>query len=194
MNCTYITGNPEKAKRFSRHLGMELAHQALDIPEIQSLSIDEVVEAKARSAFASLGSPVIVEDTALTFTALGQLPGTFIKFFLDSMSIEEITQLVPADNRTAYCEVAIAYYDGDRLEVAKSHVPGTIAEAPRGTGGFGWDAIFITDEHPHQTMAELSETEYETIYAKTIKPFTALRKILDSLSKDQIHSENQLHH
>lgn len=181
MNITYITGNPEKAKRFSAALGIELKHQAIDVPEIQSLSIDEVVEAKARSAFAIVGTPVVVEDTALVIESLGKLPGPFIKFFLDSMSLENICNMVAKDDRTAYSEVAFAYFDGTKCQIVKNRVPGTIAESPRGENGFGWDAIFIPDGLG-MTAAELSPEKYEEYYPTHFKPFAQLRELLASLN------------
>ena len=82
-SLTFITGNPNKADQLSRYLSFPVEHVKLDIPEIQSLDLEEVATEKAKAAYAVLGTPVLVEDTSLTFVALSGLPGTLIKWFLD---------------------------------------------------------------------------------------------------------------
>ena len=77
---TFITGNQHKADYLSRMLGLPLKYRAVDITEIQSTSLEEIVEHKVRQAYMVAKCPVLVEDVALGFTALGGLPGPFIKF------------------------------------------------------------------------------------------------------------------
>ncbi|MBB1579878.1 non-canonical purine NTP pyrophosphatase, partial [Candidatus Saccharibacteria bacterium] len=45
---TFITGNPHKADYLSRMLGLPLKHRAVDLTEIQSTSLEEIVEHKVR--------------------------------------------------------------------------------------------------------------------------------------------------
>ncbi len=70
---------------------------------------------------------------------------------------------VPASQRTARfrCAVAIATPDG-RIEVAEGQREGEIAQAPRGTQGFGYDPIFYLPQYG-RTMAELSPEEKNQI-------------------------------
>ena len=67
---------------------MEVLHEKIDTDEIQSLDLDEVVEHKVRQAYAIAKKPILVEDTALEFSALGKLPGTFIKYFVQELGQE----------------------------------------------------------------------------------------------------------
>ena len=46
------------------------------------------------------------------------------------------------------------------MEIFIGTINGTIAKEPRGTGGFGWDAIFIPTGHT-QTRAEMTVTDYD---------------------------------
>ena len=46
----------------------------LDLDEIQSLDLREIVEHKVRQAYEKCGKPVLVENASLEFTALGRLP------------------------------------------------------------------------------------------------------------------------
>lgn len=155
-SLTFITGNAEKAAQLGIHLAFEVEHKKLDLSEIQSLDLEEVAIDKARRAYEILGTPVLIEDTALTFTALGSLPGPLIKWFLASLGNEGLSKILDGyDNRSAKAEVCFALHDESGQRLFKSSVNGTIATAPRGERGFGWDPIFIPDGYG-QTWGEMN--------------------------------------
>jgi non-canonical purine NTP pyrophosphatase (RdgB/HAM1 family) len=101
QSIIFITGNQKKADNLSRLIGIPVDHIKLDLDEIQSLNLREVVEHKARQAYAKVQKPIIVEDVALEFEALGRIPGTFIKFFIEEMSLEDICRLLDGRTRRA---------------------------------------------------------------------------------------------
>ena len=113
---TFITGNQKKADYLEKYLGFPIAHTKLDLDEIQSLDIREVVEHKVKQAYAILGSPVLVEDSGIEFCALGKLPGTFTKFFLEELSSETLCSLLDNKDRSAIARCVFAYFDGEKLE------------------------------------------------------------------------------
>lgn len=157
---TFITGNIHKANMLQEAIGLKLSHHSLDLTEIQSLDLEEIIIHKVREAFRQLNSPVLVHDTALYFKAWGHLPGPFIKWFLETVGNEGMCQML--DNftdRSAVAVVNIGYYDGKDLKVFKADLKGKIADKPAGTGGFGWDPIFIPDGFEN-TRSELSQTDY----------------------------------
>ena len=82
--ATFITGNQHKAAYLNQLLGVNLPHKKIDLDEPQSTDLHSIVTHKVRQAYQILGAPVLVEDVSLEFTALGNLPGTFIKFFVDA--------------------------------------------------------------------------------------------------------------
>lgn len=82
---TFITGNPKKAEYMRKLLGMPIEHIKLDLEEIQSLDLEEIVKHKVRQAYEKIGKPVIVDDVSFEFCTLGRLPGTFVKHFLDEL-------------------------------------------------------------------------------------------------------------
>ena len=100
---TFITGNQHKADYLSRMLGLPLKHRAVDLTEIQSTSLEEVVEYKVRQAYVIAKCPVLVEDVALGFTALDGLPGPFIKFFVEAPNgLENLCRMLDGfDDRSA---------------------------------------------------------------------------------------------
>lgn len=179
---TFITGNQHKAEYLAKLLGMPLKHCKLDLAEIQSTSTEEVVEHKVREAYKQLGAPVLVEDVYLGFTALNGLPGPFVKFFVEQPDgLDKLCRMLDAfDDRSATGGCVFGYYDGSRLELLAGSLTGTIADRPRGNGGFGWDQIFCPDGYGGKTRAELSEADDFKTYA-TIKPLAALRELLTSL-------------
>lgn len=90
----FITGNQHKANILAKHLGVAVAHQKLDLDELQSLVLHVVAEHKARQAYDISGKPALVEDVSLTFHALGRLPGPFIKWFIEELSAQQVCDLI----------------------------------------------------------------------------------------------------
>lgn len=183
----FITSNPDKVDQLRTYLDYPVAHQAIELTEIQSLSLEEVVRHKAQEAYNKLKRPVIVDDTAVIFSALDRLPGPFIKYFLTELKPEGICRLIDGyDDRSAIGAVGIAYCDGVHTEFFSGEVIGTVAQTPKGAGGFGWDKLFIPDGFT-QTRAEMSEDDYAKTSARKIaleKLATYLRSEIDNTSKD----------
>ncbi|HLJ65859.1 MAG TPA: non-canonical purine NTP pyrophosphatase [Chloroflexota bacterium] len=143
-SLTFITGSLDKVKLLDRYLGVPVRHRKLDLVEIQSLDLDTVVRAKAIEAYRQLGSPVLVEDTSLRFSALGRLPGPFVKWFLLELGTSGLCRLLDGyENRSALAEVQFAVYDGTAFRTFANAREGSITSSPRGEHGFGWDPIFI---------------------------------------------------
>jgi non-canonical purine NTP pyrophosphatase (RdgB/HAM1 family) len=181
MNITFITGNQDKADYLARYLGYPVEHKKLDLDELQSLDLNQIVEHKVKQAYDKINAPVLVEDVSLEFAALGRLPGTFIKFFLEEMSFETICSLLDGKSREATAKCVFGYYDGARLELFEGKLSGTIAEKPSGSKGFGWDKIFIPEGYD-VTRANLDEQDDRKTYMQ-IKPFEQLKQFLETIEK-----------
>jgi inosine triphosphate pyrophosphatase len=173
---TFITGNKNKADYLAEYLGFPVEHIKLDLDEIQSLDLREVVKHKVRQAYNEVNGPVLVEDVSLRFTALGGLPGTFIKWFLNELGLEGLCRLVDGKDRTAVASCVFGYYDGETEKYFESSLNGTVSEHPTGDGGFGWDQIFIPEGYK-VTRAELSKEDDAKTYLQ-IKPFAELKSYL----------------
>jgi non-canonical purine NTP pyrophosphatase (RdgB/HAM1 family) len=176
-DVVFVTGNAHKAKYLSEMLGFPVNHKKVDVPEIQSLDPEEVVIAKAKAAYAALQEPVVIEDTSLTIAAMGQLPGTFIKWFLEELGVEKLCRLADADpERKAVASAIFAYYDGKEIRLFRGSLPGKIAESPKGGSGFGWNVIFIP-EGSETTLGEMDEETFKKYYLK-IKRFDEVEQFL----------------
>lgn len=178
---TFITGNQNKADFLAKYLGLPVSHRKLDLDEIQSLDIHEVVEHKAREAYRLLGTPVIVEDASLTIQAMGRLPGPFIKWFLEDLGLQGLIDHANVNpDRTAVGHVCYGLYDGTEVRFFDGEMHGRIAEdISTETNGFsfGFDAIFI-NEGFDVPRTEMSEADY----ARTSYRTMALHGLREALS------------
>lgn len=84
-SITFITGNQKKADYMRKLLMIPIEHIKLELDEIQSLDLREVVEHKAIQAYEKIRKPVLVDDVSFEFCALGKLPGTFVKYFVTEL-------------------------------------------------------------------------------------------------------------
>jgi non-canonical purine NTP pyrophosphatase (RdgB/HAM1 family) len=123
---------------------------------------------------------VLIDDTSLTFHALGQLPGPYIKWFLSELKLEGCCRLLDSfDSRQATARVTLGLYDGKNMNIFDAEMPGSIADHPRGDGGFGWNPIFIP-EGSDKTYAEMNDQELE-LDAVRKKAVDQLKHHLDRL-------------
>lgn len=181
---TFITGNQSKADYLSRQLGVQLAHQKIDLDELQSTDLHVIVEHKLRQAYHLMKRPVLVEDVGLSFNALGDLPGPYIKWFVEHAGDEACCRMLDGfEDRSAVIRCTFGYFDGERMEFFDSALPGTISTTPKGDNGFGFDRFFINEGYDI-TRAEMSQEENERTYAEQMKPFAKVRAFIDTLIQD----------
>lgn len=147
---------------------------AIPLPEEDgaTFAANAMIKAAHYSRFVP-GELVLADDSGLEVDAIGGAPGVRSARFaadaglVDSPDANDNTDVwnnmlllqrlasVPAAQRTArYRCVLVAARDGHLLHTAEGAVEGVILEAPRGTGGFGYDPLFFLPALNH-TMAEL---------------------------------------
>ncbi|CDO06260.1 non-canonical purine NTP pyrophosphatase, RdgB/HAM1 family [Mycolicibacterium cosmeticum] len=132
-------------------------------------TFEENALAKARDAFTATGIPAVADDSGLAVDALNGMPGVLSARWAgrhgdDVANLELLLgQLrdVPEDRRGGafVSACALVYGAGDDKEVVvRGEWSGTIARAPRGDGGFGYDPIFVP-AGSDRSAAELSPAE-----------------------------------
>ncbi|KAF8291264.1 hypothetical protein TcYC6_0123820 [Trypanosoma cruzi] len=175
---TLVTGNDGKRREVQACLeGHVLVENVnLDLPEMQSDSVFEISRNKALMAYDITKSPVLVEDTALCFDALGGLPGPYVKWFFERIGPTGLIKLLEGfDTRRAYATCVFTYCASpDVVLQFEGRCDGRIVEAPRGEGGFGWDSVFEPDEGCGQTFAEMQDEEKNRISPRA-KALVALK-------------------
>jgi XTP/dITP diphosphohydrolase len=148
IKAIFVTTNEHKRREVQDILGFALGRADLDLPEIQAIDPADVAAEKARAAREALGDtdlPVLVEDSGLMVDAWGGFPGALTKWLMQSVGNEGLLRMfAPGDDRSAraVCVVALAEAGG-RVRTFRGEVRGTVAESPRGEGGFGYDPVFV---------------------------------------------------
>ena len=151
-------------------VGMDEAPPYEPGPETGATFADNAL-AKAREAVAATGLPSVADDSGLVVDALNGMPGVLSARWAgrhgdDLANLELLlAQIadVPDERRGAafVCAAAWALPDG-REGVVEGAVRGRLLRAPRGTGGFGYDPLFVPDG-AMLTTAELSPEAKDAI-------------------------------
>jgi len=144
----FATSNPGKlaeARQVLQPLGFSVESCDAKGVEIQADTTAEVAAYSSRAAAKKLGKPLIVEDAGLFVEALGGFPGVYSAYALRTIGLEGIIALLRrSQSRKAKFVSSVAYCEpGGEPMVFEGSVRGTIADAPKGSGGFGFDPIFI---------------------------------------------------
>ena len=114
---------------------------------------------KAREVAGATGWPALADDSGLEVDALGGAPGVYSARYAgghgdtaaNNAKLLAALVGVPPERRTAQFRCVLAVADpagllGGELMTAEGVVRGTLLEAPRGTGGFGYDPLFFSPE------------------------------------------------
>jgi XTP/dITP diphosphohydrolase len=127
---------------------------------------------KARAGLTATGLPTLADDSGVCVDALNGMPGVLSARWAgppksDARNNELLlAQLsdVPEERRGAHfaCAVAFCHPDGREL-VVEGRMDGHVIRETRGSGGFGYDVLFVADEHPGVTTAELSVADKDAI-------------------------------
>ncbi len=125
------------------------------IKEIQSDSIIEVAEDKAKKAFDSIKRPVIVEDDGLFIEELNGFPGVYSSFAFKTIGNKGILNLLANnEKRRARFLSVFSFFDGNTIETFGGETAGHIATEVF-PPGWGFDPIFKPDNED-LTYGELS--------------------------------------
>jgi len=168
------TTSPDKAREIreilaSSGLDVELLDRPQNVPEVEET--EETLLGNARLKAATLvketGMAAIAEDTGIEVEALGGAPGVRSARFageppdeqanVDKMLAEMAGRHGPAQRRARFVTVATAIWPDGREVSAEGSVEGWIAEERRGSGGFGYDPVFVPAEADGRTFGELAE-------------------------------------
>ena len=150
----FVTSNKNKVKEVQEILKVPVEVASLEIDEIQSLDVEEVIRKKAEAAFAILKKPLFVDDVSFEIEAWGGFPGPFIKFIYLAGGYDLLTKMLSSEkNKKAKVIASIGYHDGKRVHIFKGYFFGTLVEK-RGDRGWGFDPYMIPDGHK-KTFGEM---------------------------------------
>ena len=186
------TGNPGKVREIRRILGefgVEVVPQTemgVDDADETGSSFVENALIKARHAAQLTGLPAIADDSGLVVDALDGRPGVYSARYSgadasDESNIDKLLEElrgVPDERRTAAFHCCAVYVSPDNSAslVAEGRWHGRIIEDRRGTGGFGYDPVFL-DPECGRTAAELGP-ELKNARSHRGKALAALAEML----------------
>ena len=165
------TRNDHKLREFARLLpGVELDTLPAEVesPEETGDTYAENALIKARAAAWATGRAAFADDSGIEAEALDWRPGVRTARFAgegasDGENLAKLHREAPAGSRARYvCVIAHVTPEGEE-RLFEGRCDGTLAAEPAGEGGFGYDPLFIADEAPGRTMAELSDAEKDAI-------------------------------
>ncbi len=139
-------------------------------PSEDGVTFEANAVTKARAACEATGLYALADDSGLEVKALDGRPGVRSARFAHERAtdaennaalLRELDEVADADRAARFrCVLALASpWEPERVETVEGTVEGYIARAPRGSGGFGYDPLFILPELGGRAMAELDETE-----------------------------------
>jgi inosine triphosphate pyrophosphatase len=147
----------------------------VDLPEIQEVNTEAIAKEKALLGAQLAGGPCVVEDTSLQFTALGGMPGPYIKWFQDRLGNQGLYNILTAyQDKTAQavCTLAFCPYPHADPVLFTGITHGTIVQPVPGRG-FGWDAIFVP-AYTDNVNDKDNVNETNTCTSNTGKPFSLM--------------------
>lgn len=176
MGLKFITGNLGKYKE-AREIIPDLEMLDIDLPEIQTLDSHELIKEKIKEAKKTIKGEIVVEDGSLNIECLNSLPGPFIKWFLKTLDVKGLCELIHKyDNHQATASVILGYSnEKGEIKYFEGSVDGKIV-VPRGNKGFSWDPIFEI-EGLGKTFAELTLEEKNKVSMRR-KAFEKLKNYL----------------
>ena len=191
MKLVFATGNSGKLREASDILGQgyELVTPLQvgiteDIPETGKTLRANSLQ-KAQYLYDKCGSNCFADDTGLEVDALGGAPGVYTARYAGddkdfnknmdkvlyelsvvqkeaSMAASLGLKVKPVSRRARFKSVITLILNGE-IHMFEGTLEGVIAYEKSGNGGFGYDPIFIADEYPGQTLADISEEQKNAI-------------------------------
>ena len=191
MKLVFATGNVGKLREASEILGegfelVSLAQVGIeeDIPETGETLVENSLQ-KAMYLYDRIGCDCFADDTGLEVDALGGAPGVYTaryagedKDFNKNMDkvLHELEVLEgeahmaaglglktkPVSRRARFKSVVTLIINGEK-KIFEGTLEGVISREKSGNGGFGYDPIFIADEYPGLTLADISEEQKNDI-------------------------------
>jgi XTP/dITP diphosphohydrolase len=190
------TRNPAKLQEMRDILG-EIAGiewvsaLALNLPEPpeEGETLEENAVLKAVLYAKSSGLPAIAEDTGLEVAALSGAPGVLSSRFAGkekdyTANNKKLLELLAGatDRKARFRTVAVLALPDGRFWTSEGVLEGTIAQEPRGSGGFGYDPLFVPKGET-RTLAEMSPAEKNAISHRR-RALERLRPLLRVLAEN----------
>ena len=183
----FITGNIHKYNEISaffkkENLNYVLKQKNIKTIEVQAESIKEIALYKLESIKGQVNGSYFIEDAGFFVdTPLNGFPGVYSSYVMKTLGNKGILRLIDDFEKTqAHFTSSIALYFKplDKNLIFEGDVYGRVSKTIRGSGGFGFDPIFLPNVMPDSTFAELTTDEKNKIShrGKAWRKFTKFLK------------------
>jgi len=164
----FVTGNRHKVEEANRTLsqfGITVKMVGCEKVEIQSESLTRIAKHAASLAAKKVSKPVMVEDSGLFVKALDGFPGPYSSYVYKTIGCGGILQLMSGiTDRRAVFRCAVAFCSPGSPPLAfEGKAYGSISSSVRGSGGFGFDPIFVPKGGDGRTFAEMPPESKERL-------------------------------
>lgn len=169
------TRNEHKVKEMQRlfepaGFAIEPLPVGVELPPEDGVTFADNALPKALAAAAATGRPAIADDSGIEASALNGAPGVRSARYAgadatDEENLVKFEAEVPPDSRLRYvCALAYVNPETGEERVFFGDCRGRMARERRGSGGFGYDPVFVPDATgDNRTMAELTDAEKDAI-------------------------------
>ena len=171
------TANPDKARELADALSgldLELIPRPSSVPDVEETGVTLLANArlKAEALRDATGEDALADDTGLEVDSLGGAPGVWSARYAgeDATYADNVEKLVAEmakamrNARTARFRTVLVLAGADGSELTVDGVAeGVIADAPRGTEGFGYDPVFVPAGGGGRTFAEMTLAEKQRL-------------------------------
>jgi XTP/dITP diphosphohydrolase len=180
----FVTSNKAKIREAVaklRPLGYSVVQKDLGYPELQTDTLENVVEQGISSIKERFNKAFIIEDAGLFIDALKGFPGVYSKYVFFTIGLPGILRLLDGvEKRTAVFRSAYGYSEpGKKPMIVTGECYGTISYEQRGNQGFGYDPLFIPNQG-EKTFGEMTVEEKNQFShrAKALEKLVALLQTL----------------
>lgn len=162
MRISFVTGNRNKYVEVSLILsrfGIEVVQSGLKKIEIQSDDLREIVR-HALEALPNSREWLLIEDDGLFIEALGGFPGPYSSYIHRTIGLRGVLKLMEGEEnrRAIFTSVMGLKSPNNDFVIIEGSIEGSITTEARGSGGFGFDPIFMPRGYG-RTLAELTLEE-----------------------------------
>lgn len=190
------THNPHKVEEFGAIVAAtrpDLEVIGYDGPEPIEDGVTFAANAliKARAAAAHTGLPALADDSGICVDVLGGMPGVFSAYWAGhrkdavanvDLLLDQLSDIAAEHRAAQFVSTIALVVPGGGEHVVEGIWPGRLATEPAGSGGFGYDPVFVPSGQvgPERTVAEWTSAE-KNAASHRARAFVALAALLRDL-------------
>ncbi len=147
-----------------REHGYDVEHIKTKYPEVQAETLEETIVPGLEWLMQRYQRPMFIDDSGLFVDALKGFPGVYSSYVFKTVGCDGILRLMKGiEDRRARFECCIGYLEpGGEPFIVRGVAHGSISQEMAGTGGFGYDPIFVPEGHT-RTYAQIEVAEKNTM-------------------------------